>query len=246
MLALASGLGYCPAVSGFSGPELLHRKRPMTDFATQRKFMVDTQVRPSDVTDRRIIRAMMEVPREAFVPAAVQQIAYMDEQLRLTDDKPSRYLLAPRTLAKMIQSLDVTADDAVLDIGGGTGYSAAVLAKLAKRVVVVETAPALVDLARAQLAALPAVKLVTGDLAAGAAGDGPYDAILVNGAVEDIPAPLLDQLKDQGRLVAIRTVKGVGRATLWRRYGVKFDHGDLFDAGAPILPGFERKAEFVF
>ncbi len=218
----------------------------MTDFATQRKFMVDTQVRPSDVTDRRIIRAMLEVPREAFVPAALQSIAYMDEQIRLIDGKPGRYLLAPRTLAKMIQSLDVSADNAVLDIGGGTGYSAALLAKLAKRVVAVEVAPALTNLAQAQLAALPAVKQVVGDLAAGAAGDGPYDAILVNGAVEDIPAGLLDQLKDQGRLVAVRVERGVGRATLWRRYGVKFDSRALFDAGASILPGFERKAEFIF
>lgn len=218
----------------------------MTDFATQRKFMVDTQVRPSDVTDRRIIRAMLEVPREAFVPAALRPIAYMDEQVRLADGKPGRYLLAPRTLAKMIQSLDVSADSAVLDIGGGTGYSAAILAKLAKRVVAVEVAPALGDLARGQLAALPMVKLVSGDLAAGAAAEGPYDAILVNGAVDDIPPTLLDQLKDQGRLVAVRSVGGVGRATLWRRYGVKFDNRALFDAGAPILPGFERKAEFVF
>ena len=218
----------------------------MTDFATQRKFMVDTQVRPSDVTDRLIIRAMLEVPREAFVPPALQPIAYMDEQLRLADGRLGRYLLAPRTLAKLIQNLDIAADCSVLDIGGGTGYSAAVLAKLARRVVAVEAAPELAELARTQLAGLTNVKLIGGDLAAGAAGEGPYDAILVNGAVEDVPAALLDQLKDQGRLAAVRVEMGLGRATLWRRYGTQFDRRALFDAGAPVLPGFERKAEFVF
>ena len=223
----------------------------MTDFAIQRKFMVDTQVRPSDVTDRRIIRAMLEVARETFVPAALQPIAYMDEPLRVAEGGTAhggrgRYLLAPRTLAKLLQNLDVAADAAVLDIGGATGYSATVLAKLAGRVVAVESAPALVDLARANLQGLDRVKLVVGDLAAGATGDGPYDAILVNGAVEEIPAALLDQLKDRGRLVAVLIEKSIGRATLWRRYGMQFDRRALFDAGATLLPGFERRAEFVF
>ena len=216
----------------------------MTDFAIQRKCMVDTQVRPSDVTDRRIIRAMLDVPREAFVPAALQPIAYMDEPLRVAAG--GRTLLAPRTFAKLLQNLDVAADSAVLDIGGATGYSATVLAKLAGRVVAVESAPALLDQARNNLQGLDRVKLVAGDLAVGAAGDGPYDAILVNGAVEEIPAALLDQLKDRGRLAAILIEKGVGRATLWRRYGMQFDRRALFDAGATLLPGFERRAEFVF
>ena len=218
----------------------------MTDFATQRKFMVDTQVRPSDVTDRRIIRAMLDVPREAFVPTALQPIAYMDEQLRVSNGTPGRYLLAPRTLAKLIQNLDIAADCAVLDLGGGTGYSAAVLAKLARRVVAVEAAPELAELARTQLAGLTNVKLIGGDLAVGAPGEGPYDAILVNGAVEEVPGALLDQLKDQGRLAAVRVERGIGRATLWRRFGTQFDRRALFDAGAPVLPGFERKVEFVF
>ena len=218
----------------------------MTDFTVQRKFMVDTQVRPSDVTDRRIIRAMLEVAREDFVPAAVRPIAYMDEPLRVSEDGRGRYLLAPRTLAKLIQSLDVAADAAVLDIGGATGYSAAILGKLAGRVVAVETAPALAEQARSHLRGYASVKPLTGVLAAGAAGDGPYDAILVNGAVEEIPANLLDQLKDRGRLAAILIEGGVGRATLWRRYGTQFDRRALFDAGAVLLPGFERKAEFVF
>ena len=218
----------------------------MTDFATQSKFMVDTQVRPSDVTDRRIIRAMLDVERETFVPAAQKSIAYIDEQLRVSNDEGGRYLLAPRTLAKMIQSLELALDAAVLDIGGATGYSAAVLAKIAPRVVAVEIAPALLEQAHANLNGTTTVKLMVGELPGGAITEGPYDAILINGAVDDIPASLLDQLKDQGRLVAIRIVKGVGRATLWRRFGTQFDQRTLFDAGGRLLPGFERKAEFVF
>ena len=218
----------------------------MTDFSVQRKFMVDTQVRPSDVTDRRIIRAMLEVAREDFVPAALRPIAYMDDPLRVAEGGRGRYLLAPRTLAKLIQNLDVAADAAVLDIGGATGYSAAVLGQLARRVVAVEAAPALAEQARSLLRSYPSVKAVAGELVAGAAGDGPYDAILVNGAVEAIPAGLLDQLKDRGRLAAILIERGVGRATLWRRYGMQFDRRALFDAGATLLPGFERTVEFVF
>ncbi len=218
----------------------------MTDFATQRKFMVDTQVRPSDVTDRRIVRAMLDVEREAFVPAALKAVAYIDEQLRVSNEAGGRYLLAPRTLAKLIQSLELAPDAAVLDIGCATGYSSAVLAQIAPRVVAVETVPALLELAHVNLFGKTSVKLMVGDLAGGAITEGPYDAILINGAVDDVPASLLDQLKDQGRLAAIRIVKGVGRATLWRRFGTQFDQRTLFDAGGHLLPGFERKAEFVF
>ena len=218
----------------------------MTDFATQRKFMVDTQVRPSDVTDRRIIRAMLEVERENFVPAAQKSIAYIDEQIRVSNEGGGRYLLPPRTLAKLIQALELAPDAAVLDIGCATGYSSAVLARIAPRVVAVETVPALLEQAHANLNGRTTVKLMVGELHGGATTEGPYDAILINGAVDDVPASLLDQLKDQGRLVAIRIVEGVGRATLWRRFGTKFDQRTLFDAGGHRLADFERKAEFVF
>ena len=201
----------------------------MTDTATQRKFMVDTQVRPSDVTDRRIIQAMLEVPREAYVPAALQPIAYMDEQLRVAGTGAGRYLLAPRTLAKLLQNLDVAANSVVLDLGGATGYSAAVLAKLAGRVVMVEPDQGLAGYARDQLHHSPLVKIIVGDATAGAAADGPFDAILINGAIEVVPPALLDQLKDGGRLAAIQVETGIGRATLWRRFGMKFDRRTLFD-----------------
>lgn len=215
----------------------------MTDFATQRKSMVDSQVRPSDVTDRRIPRAMLEVEREAFVPAALRTTAYRDEGLMVA---PGRHMLAPRVLAKLIQHLEIGPEDAVLDVGAATGYSTAVLARLAKRVVLLDADQALAEQAHTLLAADKRIKLMLGDHQTGVPADGPYDAILVNGMVADIPAGLLDQLKDGGRLAAILDVAGVGKATLWRRIGMKFDRRTLFDAAAPPLPGFERKAEFVF
>lgn len=215
----------------------------MTDFATQRKAMVDSQVRPSDVTDRRIIRAMQEVPREEFVPGALRAIAHMDEHLQIG---AGRAILAPRLFAKLVQSLDLEADAAVLDLGCASGYSAAVLAKLASRVVALEPDAILAERAQALLGRSGNVIVRATGLAAGAAEEAPFDAILLNGAIPDAPRGLLDQLKDGGCLVAILVTSGVGKATLWRRYGTQFDQRTLFDAGAPALPGFERKAEFTF
>lgn len=215
----------------------------MTDFATQRKAMVDSQVRPSDVTDRRIPRAMLEVPREAFVPAAQQPVAYRDGDLKLPG---GRTLLSPRVLAKMMQHLEIADDAVVLDIGGGTGYPAALLSHMARQVVALECDAGLAERAKGMLGRDGNVKVVTGPLPDGAADEGPYDAILVNGAVTDISPALLDQLKDGGRLMAVLIDRGVGRATLWRRFGSQFDRRPVFDASAPVLPGFEKKAEFVF
>lgn len=215
----------------------------MTDFATQRKAMVDSQVRPSDVTDRRIPRAMLEVPREAFAPTPLQAVAYSDGDLKLAG---GRVLLAPRVLSKMMQHLEIGDDAVVLDVGGATGYSAALLSHLAKRVVALECDQGLAERARGMLGRDGNVQVVTGPLTEGYADEGPYDAILLNGAVTDIPPALLDQLKDGGRLVAVAIDRGVGRATVWRRFGSQFDRRPLFDAAAPMLPGFERKAEFVF
>lgn len=221
----------------------------MTDYAIQRTNMVESQVRPSDISDRRIPRAMQEIAREAFAPGPRKPIAYADRNLPLTQAQAGgdgRVLLAPRTLAKLIQSLDIASDDAVLDIGGGTGYSAAILARLARSVVAVEEDKVLAGLARAALKATGAdgVVVVEGPLAEGAAAQGPYDAILVNGAIETLPRTFIDQLKDGGRLVAIVVEGGVGRATLWRRYGTQADARALFDASAPALPGFSRERAF--
>ncbi|NJO22355.1 MAG: protein-L-isoaspartate O-methyltransferase [Sphingomonadales bacterium] len=217
----------------------------MNDFATQRINMVDSQVRPSDVTDRRILRAMLALPRETFVPGQVKATAYMDEHLALGQ---GRYLLAPRTFAKLVQLLAIGEDDAVLDVACATGYSTAVLATLARSVVGLEGNAGLAQQAQTALAGLGRTNTMvkTGELTAGAPGEGPFDAILINGCVVDVPDALLDQLKDGGRLAAVRCDGPVGQATLWRRHGTSFDARPAFDAGAPLLPGFEKQPGFVF
>lgn len=219
------------------------------DSAIQRRNMVDSQVRPSDVTDRRIARAMLEVPREAFVPASRQATAYMDGNIGASEDatRPGRMLLAPRVLAKMIQHLALADRAVVLDVAPATGYSTAVLSHIAARVVAVETDPELAGRAKTLLAGLGCsnAEVVVGPLAEGVADRGPFDAILLGGKVAAVPAGLLNQLKDGGRLLAILDIGGVGKAVEWRRYAMNFDNRPLFDAEAPMLPGFERKAEFV-
>ena len=220
----------------------------MADFAQQRANMVDSQVRPSDVTDRRIPRAMLDVPRELYVPAAKRAIAYMDDPIVVGETQgTARHLMAPRQLAKLLQHMDVGADAAVLDVGAATGYAAAVLARMARSVVALEVDPALAERAASTLrqAGTANVTVETGLLTAGLPSRAPYDAILVEGGLIDVPAALLDQLKDGGRLVAVRVRNGVGKATLWRRYAMQFDHRELFDASAIILPGFEKPAGFV-
>jgi protein-L-isoaspartate(D-aspartate) O-methyltransferase len=219
------------------------------DSALQRKNMVDSQVRPSDVTDRRISRAMLEVPREAFVPASQREVAYMDGNLVVSAPgaRPERVLLAPRTLAMMVQQLALEPDATVLDVAPATGYSTAVLARIAKRVVALESDARLAEEAKATLTRLGVAnaEVHVGDIRNGDEAHGPYDAILVNGKVTDAPPALLNQLKDGGRLVAILDVGGVGKAFEWRRFVMSFDRRILFDAEAPFLPGFARATEFV-
>lgn len=222
----------------------------MTDSTEQRLNMVESQVRPSDVTDRRIIRAMLEVPREAFAPAAQQALAYRDEDLPVTPPaagSDGRYLLAPRVLAKLIQLAEVGPDSTVLDVGCASGYSSAVLARLGKRVVALESDGALATLARRALQELHAarVEVIEGPLPAGAPSKGPFDAILLNGAVPAVPQALLDQLADGGRLVAVVRDGPIGRARVWRKSGGVCDARSVFDAGAKPLPGFETRKEFV-
>jgi protein-L-isoaspartate(D-aspartate) O-methyltransferase len=176
----------------------------MIDSKQQRLNMVESQVRPSDITDRRIIRAMLEVPREAFVPPALHELAYMDEAVpvvRRVDGRATRALLAPRTFAKLVQLAEIGPEAVVLDVGCATGYSTAVLAKLAKAVVALEVVAALAARAAETLRQLHVSNalVLRGALEAGAASHAPFDAILLNGADEHVPQDLLDQLKDGGR-----------------------------------------------
>jgi protein-L-isoaspartate(D-aspartate) O-methyltransferase len=223
------------------------------DFATQRTNMVESQVRPSDVTDRRIIRAMAAVPREQFVPAALRDVAYMDADVPLTANSGHRrMLIAPRVFAKLAQLAEIGADDTVLDVGAATGYSSAILARLAKSVVALECDETLAAAARNAISSLAVanVDVVSGDLAAGHPQAGPYDAIIVEGAVIDAPETLLEQLKDGGRLVAVRraspTQDSLGKAVVWRRKEGTLGAGAAFDAAAPLLPGFEKAMAFAF
>ena len=221
----------------------------MTDCALQRTNMVESQIRPSDVTDRRIMRAMADLPRERFVPASLATLAYMDESISLYDvghRGPARHMLSPRTLAKLIQLAQIESTDRVLDVGAGRGYGAAVLARLAWTVVALESDNDLAAAAKLALAADKNVTVLPGALQTTAATQGPFDVIVLEGAICERPDGLLSQLKPGGRLVAILNEGGVGRATVWVRQGDNFGQNTAFEATITPLPGFERAPAFSF
>lgn len=210
--------------------------------------MVDGQVRVNDVTDTALIAAMLEVPREQFVPEARASLAYIDDDLCVQEAaaaKPARYLMEPMVLAKMIQSLELTPESKVLDVGCATGYSSMVLSRLAGHVIALEADAALAAFARKAISA-PNVEVVSGPAPAGWAAGQPYDAILVGGAVEEVPAALTAQLRDGGRLAAVIRADGAAKAMLFTRTGEHVSARRLFDAAIPLLPGFERSRGFVF
>jgi protein-L-isoaspartate(D-aspartate) O-methyltransferase len=220
----------------------------MTDFATQRRMMVDGQIRPNDITDSRLLAAMQQMPREIFVPVARTDIAYLDLDLPVGEGEMGRRMLKPMVLAKLIQALDLDESDHVLDVGCLTGYSSAILGRLAGSVVALEDDAALAKEARACLNKVGAgnVKVVQGPLAEGFAPDRPYNAILLNGTVEHLPDALCRQLRDGGRLVCVRGHGPAAKATLYLRDQEDIGHRPIFDAAAAILPGFSAPAAFVF
>ena len=219
----------------------------MSDFATSRRNMVDCQVRPSDVTDLRIIEAMLTVPRENFVPDARRAIAYLDLDIDVAaDGKAKRCLIKPAVLAKMLQAAAITENDRVLVVGCATGYSAAVIARLAKDVVATESDTALASAARTNLSGLSNVTVSVAEPAAGDSAHGPYDVIVLDGATEVEPRGLYDQLKLGGRLVGVFATVKPPRATLVAHSPADFGSRVLFDASAPVLPGLERVPAFAF
>lgn len=220
----------------------------MTDFAAARLNMVESQVRVNGVTDERVIAAMDSLPRERFVPAARQSLAYMDENLRVTDSDPARYLMEPRVFAKLVQLAEIGPDDLVLDIGCGTGYSTAVLSQLAGTVIGLESDEALAAQATTLLSDLGAdnAVVVAGVLQEGHAAHAPYDVIFVNGMVSAVPEALQNQLRENGRLVVVEGDGVSARARLYMRAGDSFSGRDVFDANIHFLPGFEPVASFVF
>ncbi len=221
----------------------------MSGFSTARQKMVDGQVRPSDVTDSRILDAMLAVPREAFVPANQRALTYLDLDLDVSEGaSPKRFLIKPVVTAKMLQAAEIKQGDNVLLVGCATGYAAAIIAKLAGQVTATESEPSLAAKAREVLAGLGLAN-VTVRTTAAAEGDpanAPYDAIVINGATEIVPDRLYGQLKEGGRLVGVFATAQPPRATIVTRSHGDFGNRALFDAAVPVLPGLERVAAFVF
>jgi protein-L-isoaspartate(D-aspartate) O-methyltransferase len=223
----------------------------MADFQVARRAMVDGQVRTSDVTHPGVITAMLEIPRELFVPKARAALAYLDRDVVIADATatgPARYLIKPMVVARLIQAADPGPLDRVLVIGAGTGYAAAVMSRLAREVVALEENETLFERARSVLAFLGSrnVNLVLDPLVDGVPASAPYDVILIDGGVETIPDGLCGQLSLQGRLVAVVSSGPLGKAKLFEPVNGKCSGRELFDANAPVLPGFSLAPAFVF
>jgi protein-L-isoaspartate(D-aspartate) O-methyltransferase len=218
----------------------------MTNFSVARENMVESQVRPNGITDRRIIDAMIAVAREDFVPESRRGLAYMDEDVELAS-APSRYLIEAMTFARLVQLAEVKPGSKVLLVGAGTGYGAAVVSRLAARVVALEDDSRLAAVARKALAGLSNVMVVERPLAAGCAAEGPFDAVIFEGRVGEVPEALFAQVKDGGFVVAVVGEEDVAKIHVWRLAGktpaLRLSH----DATIAALPGFARqRPAFVF
>ncbi len=216
----------------------------MPDFTQLRTTMVDTQVRPSDVTKFPIIEAMLTVPRENFVPEEKRAAAYVGDHVDLGN---GRVVLDPRILAKMLDALNIENDELVLDLGCGLGYSSAVIARMAQAVVAVEEDEALAEEAAKALVANGSdnVILETGPIAKGEPQHGPYDVVIVQGGVEEMPEDILSQVKEKGRICAIFIDGALGIVRIGYKIDGEITWRMVFNATAPVLPGFEKSAEFA-
>jgi protein-L-isoaspartate(D-aspartate) O-methyltransferase len=217
----------------------------VANYQTRRNLMVDTQVRPSDVTKFPIIEALLAIPREEYVPDDKRDAAYIGENIAIGG---GRVLLEPRALAKMLDALDVQPSDVVLDLGCGLGYSTAVLAQLADFVVAVEDDGARAAEAQEILSSqgVDNAAVFEAPLADGAAKNGPYDVIILQGAVETVPDALLDQIKEGGRIAAIFAEGALGVVRVGRKIDGTVNWRMSFNAGAPVLPGFAKVEAFTF
>ena len=206
--------------------------------------MVDTQIRPSDVTKFPIIEAFLSVPREKFVPDGKREAAYIGENFKIGQ---SRVILEPRTLAKLLDALDIRNDELVLDIGPGLGYSSAVISPMAEVVIAVEDDSSMANEAEEILTEVGADNVVIqiGKLEDGAPEHGPYDVIILQGGVEKIPSSILKQLKNGGRVGAIFVEEGLGTAKIGFKLNDKINWRYSFNASAPVLPGFFKQKDFV-
>ena len=221
----------------------------MSGFATARQKMVDGQVRPSDVTDIRILDAMLAVPREAFVPPNQRALAYLDRDLDVSEGGAARrFLIKPVVVAKMLQAAEIKDTDRVLVVGTVAGYVAAVVASLAGQVTATESDPAQAAKAREVLGqlGLANVTFQAGAVAEGNPANAPYDVIVLDGATEISPDRLFGQLREGGRLVGVFAQTKPPRATIVTHSRGDFGNRVLFDASVPVLPGLERLPAFVF
>ena len=214
----------------------------MPDFAARRRMMVDTQVRPSDVTKLPIIQAILAVPRERFVPDALIEAAYVGENLPLG---PGRVLLDPRTFSKMLDALAIGPKDLVLDVAPGLGYSSAVIARMAEAVIALEPDADLASEAEAALSEIGNVIVETRPAAEGAPRHAPYDVLIIEGGIEQFPAVLEEQLKEGGRAAALFMdgPLGIVRVGVKRQGALRWR--DAFNATAPVLEGFARERNFA-
>jgi protein-L-isoaspartate(D-aspartate) O-methyltransferase len=221
----------------------------MTDFTAIRRNMVDTQLRTYDVNSKRVLDAVESVPREFFVPPEAQALAYADQSFTVTAEAgESRSLLQPMILARMIQAAEIEPGDRVLNLAGGTGYGAAIMAAMGASVTLAETGEGLAGMARRALlsAGVESVPVVVGDLSAGYWAGQPYDVIFIEGAVEIMPASLTEQLADDGRMVAILGHGRAGRVALWRKTEESIGRRSIFDAAAAPLDAFRQPVGFAF
>lgn len=213
------------------------------NYTSMRNAMVDSQLRTSDVNDPRVIAAMLAVPRERFVPAGRRDVAYIDRPVKLAD---GRSLNPPVATGRLLVAADVQPTDNVLLVGAATGYAAALLAQLGGKVTALEEDAALAAQARDALAGVANVSVVEGPLNAGAAQAAPYDVILVDGAVELLPAALVDQLAEGGRLAVALAENGVTRLSIGRKDGGAFGMDSFADCETVPLPGFAKPKSFTF
>lgn len=221
----------------------------MTDFADARTRMVDSQLRPNAVTNSAVLSVMGQIAREQFVPASKRNLAYLDKDIVVAETANGpRHLMAPMYFARLIQLAEINHGDLVLDVGCATGYSTAVIARLADSVVALDDDPALVALASENLSTLGIDNAVTveGPLIDGYRNEGPYDVIVVNGLVDEIPEALSSQLREGGRLVAVLRDDGLGRGTIFRKLHGRLDGAILFDAAVAPLKSFSQAPSFVF
>ncbi|WP_222413569.1 protein-L-isoaspartate O-methyltransferase family protein [Rhizobium leguminosarum] len=221
----------------------------MMDFEAARVKMVDTQVRTTDVTSHSVLTAFLTVPRETFVPEKAKLLAYIDNDVEISaaaPGKPARFLMEASPLAKLLQLAAITKDDFVLEVGCGTGYASALLSIIAGSVIALECDETLATEAKVQLAGYAKVEVVTGPLEQGYAAGAPYDLIFINGAAEEVPAALLGQLRDGGRLITVEGYGNAARAKVFVAERGAISENVFFNASVKPLPGFAKAREFVF